>query len=75
MNTLVVFTCAAPAHRDAEAGPDKLTVHEGKWAYCGYDAKADGHEWQPNEGIALSLLQHPGAIRSRSDGRDPSETR
>lgn len=75
MDALVAFTCTAPGHRDAEAGPDKLTVHDGKWAYCGYDARADGHEWKPNDGIKLSLLQHAAAIRTRSLGKDPSETR
>jgi hypothetical protein len=75
MDGLVAFTCAAPAHRDTEAGPDKLTVHEGKWAYCGYDARADGHQWKANDGIAISLLQHPAAIRDRIQGKDPSETR
>lgn len=75
MNALVAFTCAAPAHLEAEAGPDKLTVHDGKWAYCAYDARADGHDWKPNDGIAISLLQHPPGIRDRSEGKDPSETR
>lgn len=74
MNALVAFTCAAPAHRDAEGGPDKLTVHDGKWAYCSYDARADGHEWKPSDGITLPLLQHPPAIRDRSERKDPSET-
>lgn len=75
VDALVAFTCAAPAHRDAEAGPDKLTVHDGKWAYCAYDARADGHEWKPNDGLTLSMLQHAGTMRHRGEGKDPTETR
>jgi hypothetical protein len=40
----VVYECTAPSHQVGEGGPDKLTVHEGQWAFCSYDAKAEGHE-------------------------------
>ena len=75
MNTLIAFTCAAKAHQASEAGPDRWTVHEGKWAYCGYDARADGHEWKANDGLTLSMLQQAGAIRLHTGGEDPTKKR
>jgi hypothetical protein len=62
------YECAAPAHRDGEGGPDKLTVYRREWAYCPFDARAEGHEWGPSPGLTLSMLQLPGAIRPRIDG-------
>jgi hypothetical protein len=73
METPVAFECHAPSHRVSEGGgPDKLTVHEGKWAFCPYDAKADGHEWAPSGGMPLSMLRH-AAMRPKEPAKDRSE--
>lgn len=74
VDPLVAFTCVAAAHRDSEAGPDKLTIHNGKWAYCAYDAQADGHDWKPADGVTVSLPQPPPAVRDRTERTDLSET-
>jgi hypothetical protein len=48
-----------------EGGPDKLTVHEGKWAFCPYDAKATGHQWMATGGLPLSMLRQGAVLRAR----------
>lgn len=65
METPVAFECVANAHQDGEGGPDKLTVHEGQWAYCRFDAKSDGHQWKKTERLSLSMLRHGAAIKAR----------
>jgi hypothetical protein len=65
----VAFQCAAPTHQAGEAGPDKLTVHEGQWAFCPFDAKAEGHVWKPTGGLTLSMLRHAAVVRQREQGR------
>jgi hypothetical protein len=65
----IAFTCAAPAHREGDGGPDKLTIHDRRWAFCPFDALAGGHEWRPSEGLTLSMLQHSSATRPTS-GKD-----
>lgn len=57
----MAYTCAAPTHLEGEGGPDKLTVHDGKWAYCSFNARADGHEWKPSQGPSLTMLKQMGA--------------
>jgi hypothetical protein len=53
----VAFACAAPTHQVGEGGPDKLTIYQGQWAFCAYDARADGHQWGPTGGRSLSMLR------------------
>lgn len=66
MGTSVAYECNAPSHRVSEGGgPDKLTVHEGQWAFCGYDAKADGHQWRLTGGLPLSMLRHTASVRAK----------
>ena len=66
MKTTVAYECIAPSHRSGEGGgPDKLTVHERQWAFCPHDAKADGHEWKPTEGLSLTMLRHAAVLRER----------
>ncbi len=63
METTIAYKCSAPAHRTGDAGPDKLTVHAGEWAFCPYDAKADGHQWVPTGGLPLTMLRHTAVLR------------
>jgi len=65
VETAVVFTCVTPAHQAGEGAPDKLTIHEGKWAFCPFDARAESHEWKPNGGLTLSMLQAGALARAR----------
>lgn len=74
METPVAYQCASLAHREAEGGPDKLTVHDGQWAFCPYDARADGHEWTPTGGLTLPMLRHAVALRHQGR-RDRSGVR
>lgn len=64
METPVAYECTAPAHQVGEGGgPDKLTVHQGQWAFCAFDVKAGGHEWRPTGGVPLSMLRHAATVR------------
>ena len=58
---LIKYECVANAHRPTSNGADKLTIHEGAWAFCAFDALSDGHIWKHNEGEAFdTLLRHAG---------------
>lgn len=71
MGSMVAYRCAAPSHQVSDGGPDKLTVHEGEWAFCPYDARRDGHEWVTTGGLPLSALTHAAAPR-RSEATEGS---
>jgi hypothetical protein len=67
---VIHFRCVAAKHQDAKAGTsDTLTIHEGKWAYCPYDIRADGHQWEATGGISVNevrLLVERGRNARRS---------
>ena len=46
LEKLVEYECVATDHQQPTARGDKLTVHDGRWAFCAYDTHADGHVWQ-----------------------------
>lgn len=56
---LIHYRCIEPKHQEAKTpGPsDLLTVHEGKWAYCPYDIRADGHTWKETGGITVTEIR------------------
>lgn len=72
MEARIAYHCVAAAHHGGVGGPDRLTIHEGKWAYCAFDALSDGHEWRSDPGLTLSMLEHSGAMRPGTDGKEPS---
>lgn len=72
MEPAVAYACVATAHRAGGGGPDKLTVHEGEWAFCPFDAKADGHQWSRTRGTSLSALRHAAGLRQREPSPDRS---
>lgn len=72
METPVAYQCTAPSHQLGDGGPDKLTVHDGEWAFCPHDAKADGHEWRRTGGLPLSLLRHTALGRGEEPARERS---
>jgi hypothetical protein len=63
---LVNYVCIADAHVTAErrSTSDTLTVVSGRWAYCGFDAKGEGHDWRETEGVTIEMLRS-GLPRSR----------
>lgn len=70
METTVAFHCEAPAHHGRDGGgPDKLTIHEGQWAYCSYDSRADGHEWRRTEGLTISMIRTTSVVRELAKPR------
>jgi len=76
VETPVAYVCGAPSHQAGDGGgPDKLTVHEGKWAFCPHDAKAGGHEWKPTGGIAVSKLRHATAFHEKDASKERTPAR
>lgn len=75
MEPAVGFSCAAPTHQNREGGPDKLTVHEGQWAFCAFDARADGHDWRRTEGITLTSLRASALARAKERAPDPTASK
>ncbi|HJW50336.1 MAG TPA: hypothetical protein VJ726_13055 [Candidatus Limnocylindria bacterium] len=41
-----------------------MTVVSNRWAYCAFDARAEGHEWQETEGVTIEMLRS-GLVRGR----------
>lgn len=63
---LIHFICIADAHatRESKSSSDTLTVVSNQWAYCAFDARSDGHQWQETEGVTFEQLRS-GLTRSR----------
>ncbi len=53
---LIAYVCVAETHRPSSARLDKLTIHDRSWAFCPYDAMADGHLWQATGGADYEML-------------------
>ena len=74
---MIGYRCVAEQHRTTVAGNEGLTVHDGQWAYCAFDRKADGHRWELTGGVPLSALMRASLLRGggrlqltkRADGR------
>lgn len=61
---MVGYRCAKRAHAEARPTPrdeprSTLTIHEGEWAYCHFDATAAGHEWIRNTRSLQDLRRGP----------------
>jgi len=55
---LVYYRCMAAAHQELSGREsDTLTIHEGKWAYCPHDVRAEGHEWTETGGQTLAEVR------------------
>lgn len=63
MESPVAYLCTAPSHQVGDGGPDKLTVHDGQWAFCPFDARREGHVWTPTGGLPLFALKRTAAVR------------
>ncbi len=56
---LIHYVCIADAHasRESRSSSDTLTIVTNRWAYCAFDARADGHKWQETEGVTIEMLR------------------
>ena len=64
---LIQWYCSSAAHRGApDDVTDKLTIHDGEWAFCPLDARADEHDWRPTGGLELERGGARGPIVLRS---------
>lgn len=59
---LIAFECVARDHQPTLLHPDKLTVHDGEWAFCAFDARAEGHEWRRTGGMDLASLAYRAGL-------------
>ncbi len=58
--SLIAYECTAPGHQPTADHVDKLTIHDGAWAYCAFDALAGGHAWRATGGVDLESLMRRG---------------
>jgi len=63
---LIHYVCIADAHVSSvrTSTSDTLTVVAGRWAFCAFDAKGDGHDWRETEGVTIEALRF-GLPKSR----------
>ncbi len=54
---LIRYECVAREHQPTLTHLDKLTVHQGDWAFCPFDAHAEGHRWRDTGGSDLETVQ------------------
>ena len=72
--TLVVYECVAPDHQPGMLHPDKLTAHDGRWAFCAFDARAEGHEWRATGGTDMSALLNRIGLAVATSAPERAET-
>jgi hypothetical protein len=53
------FVCIADAHASGgrRSSSDTLTVVAGRWAFCPFNARAEGHEWRETDGVTIEVLR------------------
>lgn len=62
--SLIRYRCAREDHqRPAEGISDRLTIHQGAWAYCEYNTRAPGHEWVDIGGVPYAAMARAGTKR------------
>lgn len=55
---LIQFRCVAEGHLDPKSNTsDMLTIHQGKWACCPFDVRANGHKWEPTGGVSVNDIR------------------
>jgi hypothetical protein len=71
---LIAYECVAPEHEPSLLYPDKLTINEGQWAFCPFDARATGHVWRESAGAEFSelliragLIGHIGTLHHKTE--------
>ena len=61
---LIAYECIAADHQPSMLHVDKLTIHDGAWAFCPFDARADGHQWKPTGGADVEALTRHAGLRA-----------
>ncbi len=69
---LIAYECVAPEHQPSLLLPDKLTIHEGSWAFCSFDSHADGHLWRETGGTDYADLLRRAGIALAEEGERPA---
>ena len=69
---LIVYECVAPEHQPSLLFPDKLTIHQGSWAFCAFDSHADGHRWRETGGAQFTDLLRKAGIALAQEGERPA---
>lgn len=72
--TLIAYECTASGHEPTPDHADKLTIHQGVWAYCAFNALATGHEWRNTGGIDLDTLLRRGRRAAAPESPIPTTT-
>lgn len=71
-NELIAYECVAPEHQPSLTFPDKLTIHQGAWAFCPFDSRAEGHQWRETGGTVFGdLLRRAGIALAQEAERTP----
>lgn len=68
--SLIAYECVAADHQPGVLHPDKLTIHEGRWAFCPFDARADGHSWKATGGADMNSLLHRVGLAAAASAAD-----
>ena len=63
MGARIAYVCEAKRHVASSDHPDKLTIHEGQWAFCQFSARADHHEWHASSDDDLIALMRKAGLR------------
>ncbi|HEY6958405.1 MAG TPA: hypothetical protein VI814_06260 [Candidatus Limnocylindria bacterium] len=58
---LIAYECVAPDHHAGDE-PDRLTIHDGAWAFCGAGIRRDGHQWRETGGQAYEELLRKAGV-------------
>ena len=54
---LVRYYCVSPEHLErSDDLTDKLTVHDGQWAFCPLNTRLGGHDWRPRGSLSPAVL-------------------
>lgn len=65
----IAYLCDEPSHQIGQVSADTLTIHDGQWAFCRQDAKANGHVWRQTSGVPLYQLR-TSSLLHEPDGTD-----
>jgi hypothetical protein len=69
---LITYACVAAGHQPTANGADKLTIYEGCWAFCPFDAHAGDHTWKHTDGEAFEVLLRQSGLSVNLDVREVS---
>jgi len=71
---LITYECVAAGHQPAANGADKLTIYDGSWAFCPFDARTGGHSWKHTDGESFDVLLRHAGLSVNVDLREVSAT-